>query len=229
MADACVLGFSHILLFHNKSFACRPGIGNRDGENGWAKGEGREGKKRVGTIGAIKKDEEVEGRFTILRIWAEKILRWFSSISSPLLWRSLGRWKSWRRRFSREKSFGLENYRETSLGEPPLFYRESRDLWSGRCAPTPLSSSLLIFAARRWFIGSTGSWLGLGTFLSSMNRDMLDCFPRFRWYVFGISVDCERDKKLREEISYDMINRIVRFSFTLLIDKRNEKLCYLFN
>lgn len=46
MADACVLGFSHILLFHNKSFACRPGIGNRDGENGWAKGEGREGKKK---------------------------------------------------------------------------------------------------------------------------------------------------------------------------------------
>lgn len=46
MADACVLGFSHILLFHNKSFACRPGIGNRDGENGWAKGERERGKKK---------------------------------------------------------------------------------------------------------------------------------------------------------------------------------------
>lgn len=132
--------------------------------------------------------------------------------------------------FLARKASGSRNYRETSRGAP-LFYRESRDLWSGRCAPTP--SFLLILAARRWFIGSTGSWLGVGTFLSSMNRDMLDCFRRFRWYVFGISIDCERDreKKLRKEICcvswYDKSYR--SRSFTLLIDKNEiETLCYIY-
>lgn len=219
MADACVLGFSHILLFHNKSFACRPdrqpwwrergkrkGEREKKGRNDWRDKEGRGGRGEVYDLTNLS-GEDTPLIFVYILASFMEILGKVEKLASSI--------------FSREKLRARELSWNFSRGAPVVLSGIARFMERKmRANPLPPSSSLLILAARRWFIGSTGSWLGLGTFLSSMNRDMLDCFPRFRWYVFGISV---------EEISYDMINRIVRFSFTLLIDKRNEKLCYLFN
>lgn len=187
--------------------------GKKKGRNDWRDKEGRGGRGEVYDLTNLS-GEDTPLIFVYILASFMEILGKVEKLASSI--------------FSREKLRARELSWNFSRGAPVVLSGIARFM-ERKMRANPPSSSLLILAARRWFIGSTGSWLGLGTFLSSMNRDMLDCFPRFRWYVFGISVDCERDKKLREEISYDMINRIVRFSFTLLIDKRNEKLCYLFN
>lgn len=130
-------------MFHNKTFAVVP-IGNRDGENESV------GKERVGTIGAIKRHEEVGGGgvYDLTNLSGEDTPLIFVYILASFM-EILGKGgKVGVVDFLARKASGSRTIVKL-LGEQPRCFIGNRAIYGAEDARQPPPSFLLILAARR--------------------------------------------------------------------------------
>lgn len=169
--------------------------------------------KRVGTIGAIKKEK---GRvYDLTNLTTErKILRWFSSISFASFIEILGEGGKvgvvdfLARKASGSRTIGLE----TSRRGAPLFYRESRDLWSGRCAPTPFPSPSFNSRRASMIYRKHGFLTWSWNFFQVWIEILLDCFRWFRWWNIDRSQFRDHERKVeRRNLYVSFYKKIVSF------------------